>query len=609
MKESFRSRSLRQREKREKRKKLILIGSVVAAVILLILIIFLFRGCGKKTKEENSMVNAENKVSEEEENNTFFEGIYIEDIAMEGMTIEEGKEVVLKKMEEACSWEMKVVHEEKSYEIPDIVSSNLDEIIEMAYQLGREEEEEVRKETRKKLKETPVYYTVEGEYDESIVDNIVEEVYEQFSIVAVSGDLIGYDKETKQFLYEKASKGYEVDKEDLKQQIDRAVKERRYDAVIQAKMNETEPDMDESIVKEKVKLLARFETTTTSNKDRNENIRLASEAMNGTVIKPGEVFSMNDITGERTLDKGYKPAGTIIAGKLVEEPGGGVCQVSSTIYNAVIEAGITTTERYSHSLEPKYVNPGEDAMVSYPNADLKFRNNSTSSVVVLIEFENQKLTASIYGIPVLEEGVTREMYSEKVAVIPMPEPEYIEDKSLKPGEEKIESAGKEGVKFVTYLITKKDGVEIEREFLHNSVYNVKRPVIRRNSSKKSEEKETKEPKKTKEPKESVEPEESLEPEETEEPEETTEPEETKKPEKTKKPEGTKEPEETKKPEETKEPVETEAPAETEEPVTTETPVVTETPVITEAPQSTEEPVVTPEPEAETNISGDSVDVE
>lgn len=98
-------------------------------------------------------------------------------------------------------------------------------------------------------------------------------------------------------------------------------------------------------------MIGTYSTTTTANKDRNKNIELAAEALNGLILQPGEEFSFNKATGERSEAKGYRPAGAYVNGELVEEPGGGVCQVSSTLYNAVIFSGLTTTERHAHSYE------------------------------------------------------------------------------------------------------------------------------------------------------------------------------------------------------------------------------------------------------------------
>ena len=111
-------------------------------------------------------------------------------------------------------------------------------------------------------------------------------------------------------------------------------------------------------------------------------------------LKPGEEFSMNELTGERSEEKGYKPAGTFVNGELVEEPGGGVCQVATTIYNAAILSGLNTTARRNHSYVVAYANVGEDAMVSYGSSDLKFENNSGHTVAVLIDFKDRNLKVS-----------------------------------------------------------------------------------------------------------------------------------------------------------------------------------------------------------------------
>ncbi|MFR5602129.1 MAG: VanW family protein, partial [Lachnospiraceae bacterium] len=237
--------------------------------------------------------------------------------------------------------------------------------------------------------------------------------------------------------------------------------------------------------KELYQVIGIFTTTTTANKDRNTNITIACEALDGLIIHPGEEFSFNQTTGNRTLEKGYKPAGAYVNGVLVEEPGGGVCQVSSTLYNAVIFSGLTTTERHAHSYEPSYVTPGEDAMVSYDGysgPDMKFINKSSAAVAIRTSFVDRKLTISIVGIPILEEGVTLSMHSEKKMDLDPPEPTYEEDQTLEAGVEVVAKEAVLGSRWVTNLITKKDGVVVSDEFFHNSTYKGKAAIIKRNTS-------------------------------------------------------------------------------------------------------------------------------
>ncbi|MBS4173043.1 VanW family protein [Bacillus sp. FJAT-49736] len=111
-----------------------------------------------------------------------------------------------------------------------------------------------------------------------------------------------------------------------------------------------------------------------SNKERTHNIRLAANAINGHVVFPGETFSFNKIVGKRTVAKGYLPAPVIVRGELSEGVGGGICQVSSTLFNAVDKASVDITERYSHSRRVPYVPPNRDATVSWYGPDFKFKN-------------------------------------------------------------------------------------------------------------------------------------------------------------------------------------------------------------------------------------------
>ncbi len=203
------------------------------------------------------------------------------------------------------------------------------------------------------------------------------------------------------------------------------ITEKNFQGDVEAETVITSPELTLSKAREAYQVIGTFTTTATSNQNRNNNIQLAVNALDGLIINPGEEFSFNKTTGNRTVERGYKPAGAYRNGEFVEEPGGGVCQVSSTLYNAIIGAGLTTTERHPHSFEPTYVIPGEDAMVSYDGysgPDLRFVNNDTTSLAIRAVFKDKKITISIIARPVLEKGVTVSMRSEKTKEYDPPEP-------------------------------------------------------------------------------------------------------------------------------------------------------------------------------------------
>ena len=159
-----------------------------------------------------------------------------------------------------------------------------------------------------------------------------------------------------------------------------------------------------------------------------------------------------------------------------------MCQISSTLYRVVFQSGMEITYRRSHTFEPNYVTPGQDAAISWDQPDFRFINRSKGSICIRASYADQKATVSIYGIPVLEEGITWDLDSEKVGEVDPPEPTYIEDQTLDPGTEKVEKAGSNGSTWVTYKVVYKDGKEIERVKDHEKTYKGHAAVIRRNTS-------------------------------------------------------------------------------------------------------------------------------
>jgi hypothetical protein len=131
-------------------------------------------------------------------------------------------------------------------------------------------------------------------------------------------------------------------------------------------------------------------------KQRMDNIRLAMKKINGYKLKPGETFSFNDVVGKRDADHGFKIAAVIVNGEFGEDMGGGVCQLSSTIFNAADRAGMKILERHSHSREVKYVPKERDAAVSYGYLDLKFKNTKDYSVQLKVAVEDKRLKVYIH---------------------------------------------------------------------------------------------------------------------------------------------------------------------------------------------------------------------
>lgn len=141
-------------------------------------------------------------------------------------------------------------------------------------------------------------------------------------------------------------------------------------------------------------------------KGRSTNIRLATEAIDGTVLQPGETFSLNGVVGRRTAAKGYQTAIIFQNGKQVEGLGGGVCQVSSTVYGAVLYADLQVTERSSHQFQVSYTSVSQDAAVYYGSQDFQFVNDTDNPIKIAASASNGSLTVTIYGTKTEEKKVT-----------------------------------------------------------------------------------------------------------------------------------------------------------------------------------------------------------
>lgn len=462
--QTVREAATRQGQKNNKRRRRppvdytkIAIG-VVALLIVVICMVLLGKGFSKKTG-----ITEETAVTTEKETELKKE-VVVEGVTITGMSKEKAREAVLLKL----NWDMKVAYKEETYELKNLLEEKVDELLTDVFSANPKDS-----------------YTLSTEGLEEAVKAEVKAIASKWDVPAQNGAISSFDKESGKFSFAGEQTGVVIKQDQLTADIMKNITEKSYQGTVQAASEEVAPELSEAQARDLYTTIGTFSTTTTSNKDRNTNISLACDALNGLIIQPGQEFSFNKTTGNRTTERGYKPAGAYVNGVLVEEPGGGVCQVSSTLYNSVVFSGLKTTERHAHSYEPSYVIPGEDAMVSYDGyagPDMKFVNNSKDAVGIKASFSKQKLTISIVGIPILEEGVTLSMTSKKTGEVAPPAPTYVEDQTLQPGVEVEAKKATSGSRWVTNLITKKNGEIVSDEFFHNSSYKGKPATIKRNTS-------------------------------------------------------------------------------------------------------------------------------
>lgn len=194
-----------------------------------------------------------------------------------------------------------------------------------------------------------------------------------------------------------ATIGKELDIASTKESIYDAIKNKDYKS-IDLKVNIKEPKISTEAAKSVNTLLAEFSTKfSTKDSNRVTNVVLSAKATSDVLLMPGEEFSYNNLTGKRTTSNGYKDAPVIINGKLEQDVGGGVCQVSSTLFNSVLYSGLDVTSRRNHSLKSSYVSIGRDAMVSDGGSDFRFKNPYSHPVYIKNTVSNGVITSKIYG--------------------------------------------------------------------------------------------------------------------------------------------------------------------------------------------------------------------
>lgn len=224
--------------------------------------------------------------------------------------------------------------------------------------------------------------------------------------------------------------------------------------------------------KAEYKLIATFSTYYGDSKqNRKDNIALASNKINGLTLYPEEEFSFNDIVGKRTKENGFKSAYIIVDGEYVEGLGGGVCQVSSTLYNCALLCNLAITCVNPHSLAVSYVAPSFDAMVSTAS-DLRFVNTLSSPITIKMRADGKYLCAQIYGVDKFD--IKRR--SQTVEYLPF-DVEYREDLSLAPGEEVIDTYGKEGMKTEGYLDYYENGKLVKSVRIRRDTYKPQKRIV------------------------------------------------------------------------------------------------------------------------------------
>ena len=411
----------------------------------------------------------------------FYPGIKIDGVDVGGMTKEEATQAVAAVQPEApVSLNIALELEGKSYPL-DLSSlpleSNMTQVIDEAFNYAKltpdASDEAVKinynmvQQLKNQPKEYTTAYTVNTDSLLSIVTGVVEPLDQTVSDAYISN----FDIDSKGFDIVPESKGIVVDAQATSDAVKALIDSRTYEGTVGIVAEITDPTLTAAEINENFGLVSSFSTVTTNNSNRNANIALACEKINGTILQPGEEFSFNGVVGQRTTANGFKEATVIQGGQYEQGLGGGICQVSSTLYNAVVMADLEVTERNAHAWPSSYVPEGLDATVDYGVLDFKFKNDTDYQVIVLAWWDSSDSTchAEIYGKK-LPDGQYIKFISEVSYGATPSEVEYVANAEMAVGTSSTVRAAHSSCTAVAYQVWyDKDGNEIQN-IQYNTTY-------------------------------------------------------------------------------------------------------------------------------------------
>ena len=349
-----------------------------------------------------------------------------------------------------------------TYKLPDFVEGQLKRLIDDIYDkyLYVSSNEFNKKNVDVTSPDFKADFIFKVQANDDVLDSALSQLARLWSTKAVKGQIEGFSKERNEFTFGDDHKGYVVDEDALRKKIIDEVNDGNLKTEIWTVLNIV--DADGPSVRSKYKYVSMYETWTTDNEKRNKNVQLACEGLNGYIVKPGQEFSFNKVIGERTEERGFDYATAYLEGQVIEELGGGICQVSTTLYNAVFAAGLISTYRKSHTFEPSYITPGLDATVSFNGPDYRFINTSNYSVGIKASYSKQKVKIDIFAVPILKENQTQNLVSVKIQDIDEPTISIINEGKA--------SKGSKGSEWQVFKVVKEGDKEIDRVFDHQTIY-------------------------------------------------------------------------------------------------------------------------------------------
>ncbi|SHH05696.1 Vancomycin resistance protein YoaR, contains peptidoglycan-binding and VanW domains [Anaerosphaera aminiphila DSM 21120] len=404
----------------------------------------------------------------EMKNEKIHRGVKIDGVSVENLTKAEAiKKIEEAKEEDRQNLSLKFKSGEQTYSISYVdlgFTADVKSAVDEAYQIGRKDNPIVNFfnviSSGTLNKNIKVEESFNSQDVSDSINNLVTQAY-----IEPQNATMTYSKEHG-FALSEEKQGQYVDSDKLRELVNANI---RSEEEIELPIINSNPEVLASDFGGIDGLLVEFSTDyARSNKNRKENIALGASFFNNLLIKPSEEVSFNDTVGDISSESGFKEAGVIVNGEFDNGIGGGICQVSTTLYNALIKSDLEVTERYNHSRPISYVPLGTDAAVVHGYKDLKFINNTDHNLYIKAHADESELTFQIFG--------NKADRDYEVEIIPKlvstAQPKVINQYSteLEEGESQVKKAGSKGYHYVTYKEIVKDGSVVKSEKISSSNY-------------------------------------------------------------------------------------------------------------------------------------------
>ena len=325
---------------------------------------------------------------------TFSDNVYVNGKSLKDLTMDEAK-TLMKSVEDDMASQIKVDVKagDKTYNYTKDdfkYSFDTEDVLNEAKAYSEE----------KGIKTEDKNYEITMTVNDSTCKDLITKVASDVKTSAKDATVTDFDPDAESmFTIAPESKGKELDETASLNALSSFIKEGNISGSVDATVKETDPKYTADDLKKNITKLSEFSTTSSNNSNGNENMRVSLAACNGSIIDPGETWSFNDHTGDSNQESnGYKPAGVIVEGRSETGVGGGICQSSTTIYNACILSGMDVVERECHYYKSVYVEAGRDATVDYGNIDLKVSNPFEYQLFMKCWMDGAQLNCEIYGM-------------------------------------------------------------------------------------------------------------------------------------------------------------------------------------------------------------------